>query len=91
MYVDWFIGLDQWSESKAMSISQFFHREYRGSMLQAGGKVSFPLVSDTSLHSPAAPSLVPALQTSHPLDYVVPLFPSTGLSAASVLFLSFSL
>lgn len=52
---------------------------------------SFPLVSDTSLHSPAAPSLVPALQTSHPLDYVVPLFPSTGLSAASVLFLSFSL
>lgn len=39
MYVDWFIGLDQWSESKAMSISQFFHREYRGSMLQAGGKV----------------------------------------------------
>ena len=39
MYVDWFIGLDQWSESKATSISQFFHQEYRGSMLQAGGKV----------------------------------------------------
>ena len=39
MYVDWFIGLDQWSESKATSISQFFHREYRGSTLQAGGKV----------------------------------------------------
>ena len=42
---------------------------------------SFPLVSDTSLHSPPEPSLVPALQTSHPLDYLGPPFPSTSFCA----------